>query len=104
MSFSQGATGVSHQQWCFESILRVTVESVQWNQFYQGWTGTWSSRLSSGDRFLLSCHKNVGILFPTKQGIGLSSRDEEGKIELFLSRGGTLGVPLKWRRVCRGTS
>ena len=52
----------------------------------------------------MSCHKNVGILFPTKQGIGPSSPDEEGKIGLFLSCGGTLGVPLEWRRVCRGTS
>ena len=43
VSFSQGATGLSHWPWCFESILRVTVESVQWNQFYQGWTGTWGS-------------------------------------------------------------
>ena len=115
VSFSQGATGLSHWPWCFESILRVTVESVQWNQFYQGWTGTWgsfgmvkrplsSSRLSGGDRLLLSCQENVRILFLTKQEIGPSSRDEEGKIGLFLSCGGTLGVPLEWRRVCRGTS
>ena len=39
-----------------------------------------------------------------KQGNGPSSRDEEGKPGLFLSCGGTHGVPFKWRRVCRGTS
>ena len=38
---------------------------------------------------------NAGIPFPTKQGKGPSSRDEEGKTGLLLSRGGTLGVPLE---------
>ena len=32
-----------------------------------------------------------------KQGNGPSSRDEEGKMGLFLSCGGKLGVPLEWR-------
>ena len=32
--FSQGATGLSHMPSCFESILRVTVESVQGNPVY----------------------------------------------------------------------
>ena len=36
-----------------------------------------------------------------KQGKGPSSRDEEGKMELFLNCGGTLGVPLDWKRICR---
>ena len=34
-----------------------------------------------------------------RQNQGPSSRDEEGKTGLFLSCGGTLGVPLEWRRV-----
>ena len=38
------------------------------------------------------------------QGNEHSSQDEEGKTGLFLSCGGTLGVPLKWRPVCEGTS
>ena len=42
--------------------------------------------------------------FPTKQGNGPSSQDEEGKPRLFLSCGGTLGVPFDWRLVFRGTS
>ena len=32
------------------------------------------------------------------------SGDKEGKLGLFLSCGGTLGVPLKWRRLRRGTA
>ena len=39
-----------------------------------------------------------------KKRHGPSSRDEEGKTGFFLSCGETLGVPLEWRRVCRGTS
>ena len=34
MAFSRGATGLSHMPLCFESILGVTVESVQGNQVY----------------------------------------------------------------------
>ena len=40
MTFSRGATGLSHRSWCFESILGVTVESVQGNQVYLEWSGT----------------------------------------------------------------
>ena len=36
-----------------------------------------------------------------KQGKGPSSRDEEGKMELFLNCGETLGVPLDWKQVCQ---
>ena len=52
----------------------------------------------------MRCDGNSGIPFPTKQGNGPSSQDEKGKPELFLSCGGTHGVPFEWRRVCRGTS
>ena len=34
MAFSRGATGLSHLPSCFESIVGVTVESVQGNQVY----------------------------------------------------------------------
>ena len=40
MAFSRGATGLSHQPWCFESILGVTVESVKGSQVYLEWIGT----------------------------------------------------------------
>ena len=40
MAFSRGATGLSHQPWCFESILGVSVESVQQSQVYLEWIGT----------------------------------------------------------------
>ena len=42
----------------------------------------------------MRCEEFVGIPFLTKQGNGMSSRDEEGKTGLFLSCGGTLGVSL----------
>ena len=53
---------------------------------------------------LLRCDRNIGIPLQMKQGIGPSSRDEEGKLGLFLSCGGKLDVPLELSRVCRGTS
>ena len=40
MVFPQIATGLSHVQSCFESILGVTVEAVQENQLYLVWIGT----------------------------------------------------------------
>ena len=40
MAFSLGATGLSHLPSCFESVLVVTVESVQGNQVYLDWIGT----------------------------------------------------------------
>ena len=40
VAFSRGATGLSHVPSCCESILSVTVESVQGNQVYGEWTGT----------------------------------------------------------------
>ena len=51
----------------------------------------------SWDRLLLRCDGKPRIPLPMKQVNGPSSRDEEGKSGLFLSCGGTLGVPLKWR-------
>ena len=43
MAFAQGATGLSHVPSCCESILQVTVESVQGNQVYLDWIGTLGS-------------------------------------------------------------
>ena len=45
MAFSQGATGLSPMPSRFESILGVTVESVQGNQVYLEWIGTLGSFL-----------------------------------------------------------
>ena len=40
MAFSEGATGLSHQPSCFESVLGVTVASVQGSQVCLEWIGT----------------------------------------------------------------
>ena len=40
MALSRGATGLSHMPLGFESILGVTVESVQGNQLHLEWIGT----------------------------------------------------------------
>ena len=63
-----------------------------------------SSRASTGDRLLMRSDGNAGIPSPTKHRNGPSSQDEEGEPGLFLSCGGTLGVPLECRRRCWGTS
>ena len=52
----------------------------------------------------LEMQQNAVIPFQMKQGNGPSSRDEEGKMRLFFSCGGTLSIPLKWRRVGRRSS
>ena len=72
---------------------------------FECWHDPWSSsQASSGHCLLLRCDDNGGIPFPTKQENRHSSWDEEGEPGLFSSCGGTLGVPLEWRQVCRGTS
>ena len=48
------------------------------------------------------CEGNTRKHFPTKQGNGPSSWEEEGEPGLFLSCARTLGVPLEWRQVCLG--
>ena len=40
MAFSQDTIGLSHLPSCFESVLGVTVKSMQGNQMYLEWTGT----------------------------------------------------------------
>ena len=78
----------------FHSILGVTVKSVQGSQVNLEWIGT------SGSFGIVA----RPLEFPTKQGNGPLSGDEEGKPGLCLGCGGTLGVPLEWRRVCREPS
>ena len=89
---------------CFELILGLTIESVQWNQVYMEWIGTSGSSGMVGRplEFLstfklrphhLSCDRNAGIPFPGKQRNGPSSPDEEAKTGLFLNCFGTLGIP-----------
>ena len=93
----------------------MTVESVQGSQVYLEWIGTSGSfgMVVRPLEFFLSLKLRLPLLevqwecrdsFATKQGNGPSSRDEEGKLGLILCCGGTLGVPLEWRRECRGTS
>ena len=104
MAFSRDATGLSHVPSDCESILGVTIESVQGNQVYLEWTGTLESFGMVGRplEFLstfklrphhLSCDRNAGIPFPGKQRNGPSSPDEEAKTGLFLNCFGTLGIP-----------
>ena len=62
-----------------------------------------SSRLSCGERLLLSCDGNAGNSFPTTQGKDPSFELGDGN-GAPLDVGGTLVLPLEWRRVCRGTS
>ena len=106
---------MSHLPSCLESILGMTIESVQGNQVYLKWIGTSGSFgiVARPMEFLSSFMLRPPPLelpwehqdsFLTKQRNGPSSRDEQGKTGLFLSCGRTLGVPLEWRRACQGTS
>ena len=52
----------------------------------RGRYNSWSSFQFQGETsLLLRCNGNVGIPFQMKHGNGPSSRDEEGKMGLFLS-------------------
>ena len=62
-----------------------------------------SSRLSCGERLLLSCDGNAGNSFPTTKGKDPSSGARR-RIGAPLDVGGTLVLPLEWRRVCLGIS
>ena len=66
--------------------------------------GPWSSsRLACGERFLFDATETPGILSRAR-------RERIPPLELGggngapLDVGGTLVLPLEWRRVCRGTS
>ena len=62
-----------------------------------------SSRLSCGERLLLRCDGNAGNSLPTTQG-KIPPLELGGGNGAPLDEGGTLVIPLDWRRVCRGTS
>ena len=99
MAFSQVTTKLSHMPLFCESILRVTVESVQGNQVYLEWTATLGSfsMVARPLEFLstfnlrappLEVQQKTRIPFPTKQRKGPSSRDEEvtgSLLELWLN-------------------
>ena len=107
-------TGLSHlPPWC-ESILGLKVEAVQENRFpwnglrYLGTLGMvarpWSSsRLSCGERLFLRCNGNAGNSFPPRRK-RIPPLELGGQNGAPLDVGGTLVLPLEWRRVCRGTS
>ena len=115
-AISRGATGLSVLPPCCELILGVTFKSLQGNEALSrvdgdirvfskgGMTPGVPLEFQGETGLILRCDGNVRIPLQMKQGNGPSSRDEEGKMGLFLSCGRKLGVPLECRRVCRGTS
>ena len=78
VAFSQGALGLSHLPWCFESILAVPFEAVQGNQAYLEYMGNsgyfqiearlpgMRSSFKVRPAFLKG-HSNFGIPFPGKK-------------------------------------
>ena len=106
MSFSQGATGLSHLTSCLKLILGVTVESVQGNQVYLEWIWTLGSFrfVALPVKFLLTFKLRPPPLevrqerqdsFPYKAGKWTVISRLGGKTRLFLSCGQMLGVPLE---------
>ena len=108
-------TGLSHvPPWC-ESILGLKVEAVEGKQFSLEWTE------KSGGLWEWGNDPGVPLAFPVESA---SSRGVTGMPEIrsqpcreripplelgggngaSLDEGGTLLIPLQWRRVCRGTS
>ena len=100
--------------WC-ESILGLNVEAVQGKQFSLEWTET------SGGLWEWWHDPGVPLAFPVESASfcdatgmpGIHSRTHrEGIPPLELGGGNgapldvgrTLGLPIEWRRVCRGTS
>ena len=102
---SPGLTWISVFLWGIHRGVRCVWSALGYLGSVEVWQDPWSSsQASSGDRLLLRYDRNDKIPSPTKQGNGPSSRAKEGEPGLFLSCGGTLGVPLECRRVCAGTS
>ena len=99
-----------------EMMLGVTFESLQGNEAlspvdrdigvfsYGGTTPGVPLEFQCQSGLLLRCDGNLRIPLQMKQGNGPSSRDEDMNPGLFLNCGEKLGVPLEWRRICRGTS
>ena len=108
-------TGLSHEPpWC-ESILSLKVEAGQGKQVSLEWTET------SGGLWEWWQDPGVPIAFPVESASssdatgtrGILSRPRRERIPPLelgggkrapLDVGGTLVLPLEWRRVCRGTS
>ena len=108
-------TGLSHvPPWC-ESILGFKVEAVQGKQVSLEWT-----EISGGLREWWH-DPGVPLAFPVESPsssdalgtMGILSRTRSERIPPLelgggnaapLDVGGTLVLPLEWRRVCRGTS
>ena len=108
-------TGLSHgPPWC-ESILGLKVEAVQGKQVSLEWTET------SGGLWERWNDPGVPLAFPVESAssldvtgmLGILSRSLRERIPPLelgggngapLDVGGTLVLPLEWRRVCRGTS
>ena len=107
-------TGLSNvPPWC-ESILGLKVEAVQGKQVSLEWTET------SGGLWEWWHDPGVPLAFPVESSSswdatetpGILSRPRRGRIPPLelgggngapLDEGGTLVLPLEWRRACRGT-
>ena len=116
VAFPRGfPTGLSHvPPWC-ESILGLKVEAVQGKQVslnglrHLGDSGTGGTTLEFLSPFLWRApplemrRERRGNSFPTTQG-KIPPLQLGGGNSAPLDEGGTLVIPLEWRRVCRGTS
>ena len=99
--------------WC-ESILGFKFDAVEGKQVSLELTETSGGLWECGttleflspflwERLLLRCEGNAGNSFPTTQLKDPTSRARGGNgAPLYV--GGTLVLPLEWRRVCWGTS
>ena len=108
------SAGLSHvPPWC-ESILGLKVEAVKGNRF--PWNGLRHlADFGNGSktlefllpflwlRLLLRCDGNAGNYFPNTKG-WIPPLELGGGNGAPLDVGGTLVLPLEWRRVFRGTS
>ena len=115
-AISRGATGLSVLHSCRELIPGVTFQSWQGNVALSRVNGDIRVFSNGGmtpgvpldfqyeTGLRLRCDRDIGILLQTKQGIGPSSRDEEGKPGLFLICDGIPAVSFGQRRVCQRTS
>ena len=85
MTFYLGATGLSHLPLCFESMLRVTIESVQGNQVYLECIGiSGSFGMVAGPLEFLSRFKLRPLTPEERQERQDSIPDEAGKWILIL--------------------
>ena len=108
-------TGLSHVPPCCESILSLKVEAVQGKLVSLEWTE------ASGGLWEWWHDPGVPLAFPVESAYSLDATGTPGilsrprrewipPLELGdgngapLDVGGTLVLPLEWRRVCRGTS